>query len=162
MTITTREADTLYDSLVAELRERGLNWIVAQIEEQIAVGKLTTEKLPVTETEIYLPNDDLFDTPASRPQRRRSKATFVVSRPFTEHEKLSLLIHAIRIGIAELNSIAAEVTEFIDHDLEGAALEFQPEVESEEGFTIDRSISERAKSDSVRLLRLLDELEGEF
>ncbi|HET7233845.1 MAG TPA: hypothetical protein VFJ16_27790 [Longimicrobium sp.] len=162
MAITTAEATSLYNALIDEMKRHGLGWIVAQVEEQIAVGKLATEKLPVTETELYVPGEDLFDVPISRPVKRRASATFVVSRPYTEEEKLLLLVQAMRIGVAEVNSIALDVADFIANELDGATLEFQPETESDEVLIVERESARRAASEGNRLVRLLDELEGEL
>jgi hypothetical protein len=152
------EADEIYDQLVGVLRDLGLEWIVQQVEDQLSLGHIETRKLTVEGQELFA-SDELMYEPA--PRRRRSKATFVVSRPFESPEKLRLLIDSIEIGIVHVTEIASEVSTFFGRETHTTQVEFRPETDLGAEFDLDAGDVEGRISAAASLRAVLAELRRE-
>jgi hypothetical protein len=155
MAMTVGEADAWYADLSELLRANGLTWILEEVEEQISLGQLGRSKLTVTETPVAIAEDDLF---GERVEKRQTKATFLVSRPYSPNQRLRFLLEAIQIGIRDHIATARAVADYISGELDGAAVSFQPELESDQGFRLDRNALSDADAAAKRLDRVVEQL----
>lgn len=146
-----QEAADVYSELSKLARAQGLNWLLADVEGQIALGKQGTRDIEVTETALTL-------YPDTFPQRRGRKASFVVTQPLTEREKLLLLVEALEavsvgLSLGVLNTY--ETISEVRHDLQ--AIGFAPDAESAPVMSVTTEILER-KDTVLRLGSLFREL----
>jgi hypothetical protein len=145
------EAADVYSQLSKLAIAHGLDWLIADVEVQIALGKQETKDMQVSETVAS-------SQPNSSPQRRGRKASFVVIQRLTEREKLCLLIEALEaasvglsLGILDTYQTIGEVT----HGLR--AIGFAPDVDGGRVTLVTPDIIERKES-ILRLGTLLGEL----
>ena len=160
MPLSDEDARQVYDTLAKSARDIRLDWIVDQVEEQIALGSVDVKSLAVSERDLFFDEGEIFTaTPQSR---KRTKGTFAVSRPYSSQEKLELLIESLLIGVVELNQVEDELVTFAVSELESSTIEFAPEAEVKSTFRLDTSGHSFRRSASEKLTRLLNELKEEI
>lgn len=166
MAVTNEEANNAYEVLVLAARSSGLDWIVREVEEEVALGRVELRSLPVQDLK-YSPPEELFANdkvfPDGPPKtKRRSRATFNVSRPLTPQERLLLLTDSLEAGVVELNGLADTVLHFIADELGQERLVFAPEADVKPA--VELSVQElRARREATsRLSLLLSELERDI
>ncbi len=119
-----REAEDVYAELSKLVRAQGLDWLIA---------------------DVY---------PDTFPQRRGRKAAFVVTRPFTEREKLSLLIEALEAASVGLSLGILNTYETIGEVVHGLkAIGFAPD--AERGGVVSVTPDILGKKDNVLRLEIL-------
>lgn len=120
----SEEDDIGYRRRIADVLIRnGFQWVVEQAEAQIAEGKLSAKS--VFEQERSRPDDHTFEI--RRPRRRR--ASLVTSEPYSESERLEILLNAIRAAIVE----RAEIEHAVLDQLSGISeIQFEPDAPAEE------------------------------
>ena len=160
MVLRADEAEQIFGGLAATMREFHLEWIVAQVEEQISLGRVALKSLEVNEREMFVDEETMF-TPRPRRSRRR-RATFAVSEQYSPQEKLELLIDALTAGVVQVNRIADEVASFqLDESPQLTSIRFVPEAEVKEEFSLSvADVSSRTEA-RIRLEQLLRELRSE-
>jgi hypothetical protein len=145
------EATAAYAELSKLALAHGLDWLIADVEVQIALGKQGTTDMKVTETVISSRKN-------SSPQRRGRKASFVVIQPFTEREKLRLLIEALEATSVGLSLGILETYGTIRQFIHGLqAIGFAPDVDGAQVTSVGPKILENKES-ILRLGTLLREL----
>ncbi|SHN84519.1 hypothetical protein [Desulfitobacterium chlororespirans] len=163
------EANFFYTDLIEYLKLNNLNWIAEQVEEQIALGHIETKKLNVPKknsydsNEIYysfIDEDSIKELPQSK--NKKSNAIFVVSTPYSEHEKLKLLIDSIEIGVAKLSEIINTTLEFFHREVQQSQLLFEPEADIKESYEITFDEATNAYINSRKLIPLFNELRKEL
>ena len=179
MPLTSDEAATTYHALVQFLKDSELQWIVAQVEEQVALGHVESKRMAVSERDPFDEEDtrsrkrravsepDLFgeaypNSREGRRQTRKTPATFVVSREYSPEERLLLLIDSAVIGIVQLNQIADEVAQFFEKELGNGTVRFEPEADVKPSFEIGSRATARSRIAAEALLTLLAELKREI
>jgi hypothetical protein len=145
------EAADVYGQLSGIARAHGLEWLIIDVESQIALGKQATRDIEVRDTFLTVDSH-------SSPQLRRHKASFVVTQPLTERERLFLLIEALEaasvgLSLGILNTY--ETLGAVNHGLQ--AIGFAPDAERARIAIVSSEILER-KDTVVRLAILLKEL----
>jgi hypothetical protein len=132
----SEEDDAAYRRQISDiLRRHGFGWVVEQAEIQIAEGKPSSKQ--VSEREIFRAETDPMFT--IRPSKRR-RASLITSEPYTESERLEIVLQAIESAVMQRAELEAAVL----NQLSGiTAIEFRPEIITEEaaaGFhRLDRS-----------------------
>jgi hypothetical protein len=145
------EAAAVYGELSKLAQTHGLDWLIADVEVQIALGKQGTKDMQVSETVAS-------SHPESSPQRRGRKASFVVIEPLTEREKLCLLIEALEAASVGLSLGILETYETIGENIHGLqAIGFAPDVDGGRVTSVTPEILRRKES-ILRLGTLLREL----
>lgn len=91
--MTEQDASDYRVRIANILNERSANWIVEQANEQMSLGKLQTKRIDASETTV----DAITQVP--RRSSRKSMAEFLFTVPYTEVEKLSILIEAIDLAL---------------------------------------------------------------
>lgn len=133
--------------------KHGLDWVLAQVDEEIRVGKLTQKRVSTyKEDEDRSPNTD-------RGFRPVSKATLTASVEYSDQEKLLLLIDAIEQAAVNTTLMADETVSRLA-ELRGNdrpfEVKFMPEDEEAPSTSLTE-MSERRQS-ARRLAGLLNDL----
>ena len=149
-----REASEVYHRLSEIARAHKLDWLLEDVERQIALGKEGTKDIQVESTLRSVPTDPL-------PKRKGRLAKFIVTQPFTEHEKLHLLIEALEAVSVGLSLGILNSYEILGETLRGVqTIGFAPDTEGSEITLIEPDIPRR-KDSVTRLEQLLKELKEE-
>jgi hypothetical protein len=105
--------------IVGVLENHGFGWVVAQAEAQIAEGKPASKQVS---ERLVLRVSEETDFAIRRPRARR--ASLITSEPYTEAERLDILLRAVEAALvqrSELERAALEEVPGID------AIRFAPE-----------------------------------
>ncbi len=161
MRLTEDEATEAYKVLSRALVEHHLEWVVDQVEEKVALGKLThraikrqRQREDVTEFQLYRPVE------AREGAKRES---FTVAEDFTAVEKLAILVQSIEQAVICVQDTAEDTFRSLD-DLATAdggrnvQLLFEPDAPIRAPFTLNRGELSDRRSDRALLTALLHEL----
>ena len=158
MDLTNEEALEAFQSLVAALRAHNLAWVVTQVEEKLALGKVQPKKIRTREVPEF--SAELWEVQRADEQASGKKSLFAVAEPYSSPERLDILLESISLAVPMVNRVANQVFDNLSAvGIEGQIL-FEPEAEVSDAFSLTQDdISDRAQS-SVRLLELIAELRG--
>ncbi len=146
-----RAASKVYSELSEIIRLEGLDWLIVDVERQIALGKAGTKDIQVESTRQGL-HSDYF------PKRKGRPAKFIVTQPFTEREKLHLLIEALEAASVGLSLGILNSYEIINEGLrDEKTIGFAPDTEGSDVMFVKPDILSR-KDSVLRLEQLLREL----
>lgn len=160
--MNNNEIEEVYNQLARYMKQNELGWILAQVEEEIALGHVFTEKISVAPDESFFYYDDTRNLEKLKKNKLNSKANFVISKPYSEKEKLELLIDSVEIGIVNLVEVTHSLFETISEDTNGTEIKFEPEADIKESFDLTHGFITNSKEKSEKLLTLLNELRGEL
>jgi hypothetical protein len=119
------EDDASYRRRIAELLiHHGFDWVLQQADAQIAEGK-TSAKSVVEEEHFRPQHDPMFVV--RKPRRRQ--ASLITSEPYSEAERLDILLRAIKATVIERAQIEKAI---LDELPEIEAVEFEPDAPAEE------------------------------
>jgi hypothetical protein len=109
------------------LNRHGFEWVVAQAEAQIAEGKPSSKEVSERDS-VQVSADTSFAI--RRPGSRR--ASLITSEPYTESERLEIMLQAIEAALVQRSMIEQAVLEQV-HDI--SVIRFEPDspVEGIEG-----------------------------
>ena len=159
MPMSQDEAAATYRVLADMATRSGLQWVLVQVEEKIALGRVTTRRLRIREGRDFLVG--YLEEDQSVRSQKRSPELFAISEEYSNRERLLLLIESLELAVPQLNRIALEVVSFCAHEADSAAVVFTPEAPVKEGFQLASSEVLSRKEASERLLHLLRELRQE-
>jgi hypothetical protein len=99
------EAKSAFDGALDVLRVVGLSWVVEQVEESIHLGKAVTTKADASEF--------VDDQLVGQRRGRRQMQDFVTTQPFSNHERLNLVLDAIErvLALRQFSTVALKVLE---------------------------------------------------
>lgn len=121
----SEEDDAAYRREISDvLRRHGFAWVAEQAEAQIAEGKPSSKQ--VSEREV--PRVDADPMFRIKPPKRR-RASLITSEPYSESERLEILLQAIESAVIQRAEIEAAI---LNQLTEITAIEFQPEAPPEE------------------------------
>lgn len=112
------DAREAYEALVNFLRENHLDWLAEQINDEVVLGKVKSERIAVTgDGEIF--NDLVVRTilPA-RPKRPSSE--FLARAEYSAHEKFDIAVGAIRavvVGAVRIQDALADTLKEHDNEI---------------------------------------------
>ncbi len=146
-----KEAQALYHRLSQIVSGEGLDWLLRDVERQIALGTETTKKIKLEgKTQGY----DL----EHHPKRKGPPAKFIVTQPYSDREKLHILIEAVEATSVGLSLGMLDVYETIGEQLQNLdALGFAPDTGESQIKYVKRDLLEK-KQAILRLSELLGEL----
>lgn len=146
-----KEAKEVYRSLSQIVSGEGLEWLLHDVRRQIALGKQSTKEIQVKSTVQGYDAD-------YAPKRKGRPAKFVITQPYSEQEKLHLLIEAIEATSVGLSRGLLNAYEIIGGHLKNLdALGFAPDTEESEVKYVKRDLLEK-RAAVFRLSELLREL----
>ncbi len=137
------EIKEAYNFLTGALEGLNLGWVVQQAEEKIRSGN-------IVEVDIA---------------EGRAKTKYQKIAPYSEAERLRILIDAIRKVVVELSQVSESVRDFFHEQGVLARIKHPQDIRfaSEEGDTVHALIpSQERKGSSEALAKLLSELEREI
>lgn len=136
------EDDAEYRRRISDsLIRNGFEWVVQQADAQIAEGKVSAKS--VFEEERLIPRlDPMF---AVRKPRRR-QASLITSEPYSESERLEILLNAIKAAIVERAQIEEAVLEHLPNI---GVIQFEPDAPTEEAELGFRGVAHRLDRTSV-------------
>ncbi len=164
MALTEVEARIAFEQLSVVLREFDLGWVVTQVEEKIALGKVQTRKLPAREpTELFDGFWEVREAQEGRGAAAKNSALFAVAQQYNDQERLDILLDSIILAIPTIQEVAeqtfANLAEFGPQE----RLVFEPEAQVRESFELEREELRSRREAAGMLLRLIDELrKGSF
>jgi len=146
-----KEAKEVYLLLSQIVSGEGLEWLLYDVKRQIALGKQSTKEIQVKSKVQEYDAEHL-------PKRRGRPAKFVITQPYSEQEKLHLLIEAIEATSVGLSQGLLNAYEIIGGHLKNLnALGFAPDTEESEVKYVKRDFLKK-KAAVFRLSELLREL----
>ena len=160
MPLSEEEQDAAYSSLAEAARACRLGWVLEQVEERIAVGKTTIEKISAK----YAQSDrtDVSEAMVETRRKAGAPANFVASEAYSSEERLSLLVDALLLAVPTAHQVAqytlTQMREFGPID----SMLFAPDVLSGEPHEIGSEDLEKHKSAVTLVEELLNELKGEL
>jgi len=145
----SEDDDAAYRRRIVEFLIRyGFGWVVQQADAQIAEGKISAKS--VIEQERFRPQlDPMFVV--RKPRRRQ--ASLITSEPYSEREKLEILLNAIKAAVIERAQIEVAI---LDQFPEIDAVEFEPDApieDTEFGFRGSRHRIDRTRLTEDRILQ---------
>jgi hypothetical protein len=119
----TASPSEYYNDIAELLVENGFEWLVEQVQSQIDDGKPLFKSVdaPVVESEsqsLSLPSVDVN----GRPRRKRTR--LVTSTPYSDTERLDLLLNAIEIALGMRSALSASLVELLP---EFETISFEPD-----------------------------------
>lgn len=160
MDLTDNEAAEAFLALTRTLREVGLDWVVTQVEEKLALGKLQAKRLRAFET-TEIPEDLWeFNEPGAGRQSKRVSAVFTVAEQYSPQERLVVLLEAVVLSVATLNEVAVATFDHLKPLGVNEQLGFAPEADVSEPYALHASAIRDRMQATVTLLALIAELRG--
>lgn len=98
--MTDEELDEIFGALSVILADSGLDWLVAQVNENIQVGQLVTRTFHRGEPE---------EVEAFELTTKTKRNTIVGTDPYGAAEHVNLLVSAIRVALADSAALEREV-----------------------------------------------------
>jgi hypothetical protein len=144
-TVTEEELQDTIFHLRSFAAEQGMQWVLDEVDDAIALGVPETRTLRQTSRrgqttyEDVTPGDELFALGQGPSRRSRRSEEFIRSRPMTALEQVNLLLQALRTVLADLDVIAtgtlealdpATLSDYIDPDSKTGLNLVAPEVET--------------------------------
>jgi hypothetical protein len=157
MAMSDQEASQAYSELVDVMQGAGLEWVVHEVEEKRAVGRVRVEKL--SREKLQVSKELWWDVAETSRERVRSGTAFVVAEEYSPQESLHLLIDALRIAVVGAHEAAmGAVNEMQEYGAK--AIVFAPD--SAVGQVRDLGLSELTRLEEVKKLDVvLSELQSE-
>jgi hypothetical protein len=161
MALTDDETREALSSLSGTARDYGLAWVLDQVEEKVALGKVTEKRLSPRRYQAALIEESAEVGRGTR-DRGSTPATFVVSEEYSSREQLSILIDALLLAVPTLHDIGAYTLGNLQGDASMDFVIFAPEVPTRQPYLLEaRAISERRDA-GQQLRELLHELKREL
>ena len=160
MALTEDELRAAYSTLSAATQECGLGWVVQQVEERIAVGKTTIEKVaarvpdPVSARAPELVEGDR--------KRRGAPASFVTSEAYSSTESLALLVDALLVAVPTVHQVARHTLSGLREFGPIDSMVFAPDVPSSRPYEMRSEELETRSRSVLRVEKLLNELQVEL
>jgi hypothetical protein len=157
MSLTDDEANSAFKILSDAMQQVGFNWVINQVEEKLALGKVQAKKIQARE----YPEPTVSLALADQPMRLATKPTsavFAVSERFSPQERLGVLLDGIDLAVPVVGEVAEQVFKNLESFGNSASVEFAPEADITEEFTLSvEDVLERSAS-RAHLRALVDEL----
>lgn len=135
------EAKIAYEGITDLLRKVGLDWVVEQVKESNYLGKTVITKADASEF--------IDDQVAGQRRGRRQMQDFVTTQPFSNIERLNLLLDAIDRVMA-LPQFAIDALKI----LEAKSVTFVSEREGDDGHSLNSDSGELQEAGRRRLREL--------
>lgn len=124
MSLTEDESAELYTEVARQMRAVGLGWIVDEVEQTIAIGKVRTIKVSrrkqvIQESRQQVPSSlfPVSQTPAITPRSDRTGNDELTADHYSDRERMKLLLESLAQYIRDVNDIAAELANPATFDL---------------------------------------------
>ena len=151
-----QKCQVIYAEFEGLLKENKFEWVIAQLEEQIRLGKTVSQKIEA----VKIDPQELglaFDTeePSGKGRKNASKDTFLKRVGYSPRERLQLIIGATEHAVVDVGEISAHLAEFLR---QGELTVREITLVSEEENVLARSFplkESSSRTDAVAKLRSL-------
>lgn len=148
--MTDDEASLTYRVLVSTLRENHLDWVVEQVSRQIESGRPTRKRIALRESW------------QQETGRRKSRAEFVSTVPYTPLEQLRLLVDALDHSVVSTAEMEEFVLKHLPEEAGLNAIKFVAEGTAEESYAIEPNQVQGRMTAAGQLKNLLNEIRNEL
>ena len=118
----TEDAPAYYGKIAQILSENGFAWIVSQVESEIEQGRSVVKDVQAPEIGALVESE----TFARRTPRKR-RAALLTTIPYTDSERLDILLNAVDTAIAGRASFQEAALEYLP---DVVSIEFTPDTET--------------------------------
>lgn len=155
---TDTEAREVYIQLQTVLLRSELSWIIPQIQEEIAKGKITPKSIKdIVQSQAL----SLFETFEQEVGKRTSKEQVFTSQAYTDIEQLTILLNAL-LEITEINVIRKQIlTNLQEVDRAIISVQFASEETNDTIPLIDEYGQQRMDSNYDNLIRIMNQLKSD-
>lgn len=105
---TDNEINQMYDALVSALRGLRLDWVIEEVEAQVALGRLSVKKVRPAEFKARFEDRHNQENYVNKPKGQSLK--FVVSEEYTPRERLMILLDAVESAVVQTVEVARYIT----------------------------------------------------
>lgn len=143
MALSVNEANEVYLQVAEMAKSHGLEWVVAQAELDIALGRLRTEVVSAKEVPLQdKATEEVAHVSKGRPVK------FIVSYKYSAQEKLAILLEALSIAVVGISETALAIGDFFsDQFPQMEGVEFAPDGISKREFSLNRmEIQKKARA----------------
>jgi hypothetical protein len=150
--VNSNDLQTVYDELDAMLREMQLVWVVEQVEQQLAEGRLVTkENVPTYKKSDEQSSFQLSDQDFV-PSR---KAKFIALEEYTPIERAKLIVDAVQVVVDtammerelvtyfsnEMGEQPSPVVQIVSDDEDAASIVLSPKIPEDQIRVFDQLVS---------------------
>ena len=155
-----QECIQVYETLTDLLVGNGLDWVAAQVAEQISLGRPVEREIETLRMGRESPQ--LVMGEVFVPQRG-PKASFTVTEPYKPPERLALLIDGIEEAIVKSSNIEVEAIKYLsEEDHSPPEVQFYPDEPGSEARSISMATATIRQHNSHKLKGLLEEVRREI
>jgi len=156
-----QECNQAYESMVGILNQNGLEWVTAQVAEQIRIGKTIQREI---ETLQEVRGRGLFTVADYSSQLKKGpKATFPVTVDYEPPERLRLLIDAVEQAVVNTASMEHHLSEYFEREgRDWQGIRFYADEPASEPKSLDKRSGASRFENSRKLKELLDALRQEI
>jgi len=156
MPLTNEEAIAAYATLRRAATDAGLAWVLVQVEERLAIGKVSLKRVSAREYPGLVSKWAFSDENIKA--ERRSAATFVASQEFRPQERLQTLVQALLAAVPGSNDVALASLDMLKDFGAVDTIQFVPEEQSKDSFVLDVIVLRQSRSNAEKLKSNLHEL----
>jgi hypothetical protein len=155
--VSDASAGEAYNALVQLLRNNHLDWVAVQIEEEIILGKIKSERINVPVSVTYGGASGLIEkrTPES------TKGEFVARVAYTEQEKFEIAIGAVEAVVLGAIKIQDNLAETLNAHEPNTQIHFVPGETGDVQYTYSLTELEGPRSKIEEIERYLRELRSD-
>lgn len=154
MALNSDEAAEAFGFLATALREAELGWVVTQVEEKLALGKVETKKLRASGT----PARSVMSVRVEPNSKQSAADVFAVAEQYSVQERLDVLLESIVLAVPAVTEVVTKTFDNLAEFGLAARLEFAPEAEVTVGFSLEAETIHARREANARLVSLIDEL----
>lgn len=154
---TGAEAREAYIQLQTVLLQSELSWIVPQIQEEVARGKITSKSIKDLGESQTL---GLFESYEQYGFKKSSKEQVLTSQAYNEVEQLTILLNAL-LEVAEINVIRKQImANFQELDSTISSIQFVSEESDNASILMDDGSQSRMDGYFDSLSKIMNELKS--
>ncbi len=138
------------------LREKGLSWVCDQVKEEIETGKLVEERISTLQERGHLKSKSFYYQPEFK---KSQPADFTRRHDYSDAEKLTLLLEAIKRAVFDVTVMEAEISHFFFNKVQ--SIKFEDERDEQPGRVLapdTRTLLQEAKEAAAVIDRLTHEI----
>ena len=162
MALSEEEAKRTYTYLSDAAQEFGLDWVLDQVDEKIALGKTAVRKVP-TKVDEQLDTGDLWGRSVEdHREERGALARYVVAEEYSSTERLEVLIDALLLAVPAAHHVARETLAGLGEFGTVEALAFVADMPGREPKMMRTKDLESRRRAVTRVEVLLNELKAQL
>lgn len=155
-----RTAGEAYEIILDHLREIGLSWVVAQIQEQIRSGKSVTKAVTTYTNRAAVV---FAEEPLAGSNKSRRRETLAATEEYTEDERLEIALQAVERALVHSAAMEKELVSFYRSSPDSPSkVSFEPAEFDESERLVVEIIPDDRRSAIEKLESVLSKLRSEI